>query len=80
MKEQITMHYAIYSKKQAELSGEFEYQTLAGETVIATAVSKIPGCPETKWNDKVDLGPVVQFVRRISKGSLYKHLFDQLRK
>lgn len=64
------MYYAIHSKKQAKLAGEVEWQTLSGEIVIATSVEKTPGCPHALFDDKVNLGPVVKFVRRLSYGNI----------
>ncbi len=60
----VTKLYAVYSAKQAELGGTFIYQRPDGTEVEVTAVDKIPGCPETKWSDKQDLGEITQFIRR----------------
>lgn len=59
--------YAIHSEKQAPISGEFEYKTPYGGTVIVTAVGDKPGLPSTIWDDKKDLGEVTEFVRMVSK-------------
>jgi len=63
------MSYAVHSKTQKELVGECEYRKSNGQTVIVTHVEESPGCPNCQFPDKVDLGGVVSFVRRVSYGS-----------
>ena len=64
------MKYAIYSEKQAAMAGTAEYTTPDGGTVIVTHVSDKPGCPTCLWDDKIDMGEVVKYVRTVSEGDL----------
>jgi len=59
--------YAVYSKRQAEVSGTHIYGRPDGTEIEVTAVDTIPGCPETVWPDKIDLGEVTEWVRHGAK-------------
>jgi hypothetical protein len=61
------MYYAIHSKKQAMVTGELEYSTPDGGTVIVTEVSDLPGAPESVWDDKESRGMAVKYIRRVSE-------------
>jgi hypothetical protein len=71
------MKYAIHSKKQAMVTGEVEYSTPEGGTVIVTEVSDRLGAPDSLWDDKEDRGMAVAFIRRVSEptGLRYEHFF-----
>lgn len=58
-------YYGVYSAKQGSLYGEYEYRTKEGKIVTVTEISCKKGCPNNAWPDKVDIGEVVEFVRRI---------------
>ena len=62
--------YGIYSEKQAQSYGCFEYTSPDGKIVIVSEVGNIRGCPVPNciWDDKVDVGEVVDFVSRVSYG------------
>lgn len=62
------MKYAVFSAKQKDLIGSFLWRRSDGTEVEVTAVADEPGCPTTEWGDKVDLGPVEKYVRRVSEG------------
>ena len=70
--------YAIYSEKQRQAilndridkignnhPSIVEYERANGERVLCTDVELKPGCPGCHWDDKVDLGEVVKFVRAV---------------
>lgn len=63
--------YGIYSYKQSKFTGIFLYLTPEGKTVKVTSVSDTPGVPTSNWDDKVDIGEVTQFVKRISNSELF---------
>lgn len=63
--------YGIYSDKQSKLTGIFLYLTPEGKTVKVTSVSDTPGVPSSHWDDKVDIGEVTKFVKRISGSEIY---------
>jgi len=53
--------YAIFSESQAKIHGTSFYLRPDGTQVEVTEVG-LRGCPATKWDDKVDLGPVTHYV------------------
>ena len=55
--------FAVFSAKQKQYAGSSIYRRPDGSEVEVTCVSSNEGCPETKWDDKVDLGEVVSWVR-----------------
>ena len=62
------MRYAIYSEKQAKVSGEVVYARIDGTEVVCSSVGDTPDCG-CKFDDVRELGLVDEFVRRISRGS-----------
>ncbi len=72
--------YAVYSHKQScSLDGRspsnqpivFEYEKPDGSKVLVTEVGPEPGCPNSKWDDKVDLGEVTRFIRIVRYSVFY---------
>lgn len=60
--------HGYYSKRQAEIGGELIWSRPDGSEVSVTEVTDGPESPELVHPDKVYVGPVVKFVRRISEG------------
>jgi len=63
MKEKM---FAVYSEKQRKLVGLVEWSRPDGSIVQATSVgqSRNAGCV---WDDTIELGEVVQFLRRVER-------------
>jgi hypothetical protein len=55
--------FAVFSAKQKQCAGSSIYRRPDGSEVEVTSVGSEKGCPETKWQDKVDLGEVMSWVR-----------------
>jgi len=55
--------FAVFSAKQKECAGSSIYRRPDGSEVEVTCVGSKDGCPETKWDDKINLGEVVDWVR-----------------
>ncbi len=66
----MTKKYGIFSEKQAKVGGIVLYESVDGKKVFVTHVSDQPGCPGCKWDDKKDVGEIIRFIQRVSKGDL----------
>ena len=75
-KEIENMLYGVYSEQQKQFTGELEYTTPDGGTVIVTEVGS-RGCPHSLWPDKVDKGQVEHCVRVITRPAFNgKEVYD----
>ena len=58
--------YAIWSDKQSDIHGIFEYQRADGTVVLVTAVGDTPDCG-CSFPDQKSLGEVTEFVRIVKR-------------
>jgi hypothetical protein len=65
-------YFAIYSEEQKENAGSLIYLTPSGEEVEVTYISKDKGGLATlPFKDKVFMGEVTKFIKRVSKGKMF---------
>ena len=68
--------HAWYSAAQAELCGSLVYARADGTEVVVTTVAATSE-HGTHWDDLMDCGEVVTFVRRISFGTMGRQEFGR---
>jgi hypothetical protein len=72
--------FAVFSAKQKEEAGSHIYRRSDGSEVEVTCVSWEKGSPETKWEDKVDLGEVEVWVRAEKEvEGMFRHATKHIR-
>lgn len=59
--------YGCFSARQARLTGTLLYERPDGTTVEVSSVSPDPEFNMTWWDDKVLLGEVTKFVRKLTE-------------
>lgn len=64
--------YAVYSREQVRLNGIIEYRRADGSRVYVTEVGPDRSLLAPEFDDKIDVGEVDSFVRRISYGRAYE--------
>jgi len=61
--------YAMYSTEQSIIAGRVVYLDENGKEVICTAVSNDKDFKHTSFKDKIFLGEVTKFVKRLEYGT-----------
>lgn len=62
-------HYGCYSEKQRKYTGTIFYHTPEGKLVEVTGIYPDYECESNKWDDKVLLGEVTNYVRQATTPS-----------
>ena len=68
----------VYSEKQSRFTGVLEWSRPDGNKVLVTEVSDLSGHLSGEWDDAVDVGEVVEYVRRVREPSFDRSIESEL--